>query len=152
MESSINKKAPQTSYKIKVYKNISELPDSYRSFILARWLRSNRYGNDMFKLTQSDPYYESYSLFIMNILKRKKINIRIAVLDDDEDVALGWCVDEGDILHYVYIKPEVRRAGIARSMVPKNIKTITHITHTGLSIWQEKLPKINFNPFIGESL
>lgn len=40
----------------------------------------------------------------------------IACLPDDPTVTLGWMVHEGDCLHFVYVRPAVRRKGIARAL------------------------------------
>src|ERR1035437_2894968 len=100
----------------------------------------------MFKLTQSDTYYAAYSKYIDAILKRDNARLRVAVLTDDPDTALGWAVDELGCLHYVYVKPEVRNLGIANALVLK-IESFSHLTHIGLSIWNDKHKNLVFNPF-----
>ncbi len=146
----LSEQAPQdeveAGYRILSFR--SHAPKEYESFVYARWLNSLRYGNDMFRLMDAETYYAAYALYVEGVLKREDSRLRVAVLSDDEDTALGWSVDEGDVLHYVYVKPECRKAGIAKSLVPSNIKTITHITKIGLAIWQKKLPQAKFNPFL----
>jgi GNAT superfamily N-acetyltransferase len=102
----------------------------------------------MFKLTLSDAYYAAYSRYIGEILKRPLSRLRVAVLTDDEDVVLGWSVDEKDILHYVFVKKDFRNHGIGESLIPPGIKTFSNITHIGLAIWQTKYPSLKFNPFV----
>lgn len=133
------------SYKILSFDSF--IPEQYRSFVFSRWLHSLRFGNDMFKLTKSDIYYDVYGKKIEQIIKRPKTKTRVAVLSEDQDTALGWSVEEPETLHYVFVKPEVRSLGIAKELVSKDIKTISHITHTGLAIWHKKMPYVNFNPF-----
>lgn len=41
----------------------------------------------------------------------------IACLSEDPDIIVGFAVYTGSTLHYVYIKEEVRREGIARGML-----------------------------------
>lgn len=124
-----------------------ELPESYYNMVLSKWLRSLRYGNDYYKLADSIPYFRRYSEYIRQVLWRPNTIVRLAVLTDDHDVALGWCVMEGDILHYVHVHKDHRKQGIAKSLVLKNVGTITHLTHVGLSIWGSKMKNVVFNPF-----
>ncbi len=78
--------------------------------------------------------------------------VRVAVLSDDPDVALGFSVSEGHVLHYVHTQKDVFRQGIARSLVPFEVKVLTHLTKTGMMLWSTKLPEAIFNPFQGEIL
>lgn len=108
-------------------------------------MNSLRYGNDLFKLMDKDSYYEAYSRYIDSILHKPTSTIRIAALDDE--TVLGWSLSEDKIVHYVWVKKEVRRQGIARSLLPKEFDTITHITNVGMNIWVNKFPQVRFNPF-----
>lgn len=124
-----------------------QLPERYLNFVRSKWLRTLRHGNDYFKLSDSDSYYEAYQRYIHILLSRSKSVIRLAVLTEDQDVALGWSLIEGDVLHYVYVQHEQRNKGIGRSLVPVPISTITHLTKSGMNAWHNKLPNAVFNPF-----
>lgn len=128
----------------------TKAPDAYKGFVYSGWLESLRYGNDMFKLIDSESYYKAYSTYITNILKRPTSRLRIAVLTDDEDVALGWSVDEGDVLHYIYVPKDYRNkgTGLCSSLIPPGIKTFSHLTTPWMQIWQKKYPSLKFNPFL----
>lgn len=126
----------------------SKLPLSYQNFVKSKWKRTLRHGNDYFKLTDSDAFFENYERFINHLFARPNSVIRLAVLTDDPDVALGFSFIEGDILHYVYVQHEQRNRGVGRSLVPVKISIITHLTKSGLSIWHNKLRHAVFNPFI----
>jgi GNAT superfamily N-acetyltransferase len=142
---------PQSTEELGGFKIIvfnAEIPPEYRSFIFARWLKSLRYGNPFFRMIDSDSYYSSYSSFIEFILKGKNTILKVAVLANDPDVALGYSIDDGETLHYIYVKPEVRKQGISRELMNKNIKQFSHITNIGYSIWKDKLPGLKFNPFL----
>jgi hypothetical protein len=140
-----SKKDEIDSYKILTFK--SYVPNQYKSFVFSRWLHSLRFGSEVFKHSQSDQYYASYGKYIESLLSKDSVCLRIAVLAGDEDTALGWSVCEGYTLHYVYVKPEVRNLGIAKSLVPQGIKTFSHLTNIGLAIWQDKHQGLIFNPF-----
>ena len=134
------------SYRILSFR--TKAPDQYKGMVYSGWLNSLRYNNDLFKLIDSDAYYKTYATYITSILKRPYSRLRIAVLSDDEDVALGWSVDEADILHYVYVPKDYRKRGIGKSLIPEGIKQFSHITTIGLSIWTTKYPSLKFNPFL----
>ena len=143
----IEKTAPDSAtYRILSFRSCA--PEAYAGLVYSGWMHSLRYGNDMFKLMDQRPFYDAYKHYIESILKRPNSRLRVAVLTEDEDVALGWCVDEGNTLHYVYVPRDYRKAGIGRSLVPKDIRNFTHITTIGLSIWNEKFPTARFNPFL----
>lgn len=126
----------------------SAMPETYKNMIYSKWLRSLRYGNDYFRLIDADSYYRSYNIYIESILKRSNLLIRLAVLTDNHDVVLGFSVIEEDILHYCHTHKDIRRQGIARSLVKLPINFITHLTKTGMIIWNAKLTNAAFNPFL----
>ncbi len=141
----------EASYSIISYSG-GLLPEEFKNMILSKWMRSLRFGNDYFKLIDSAAYYEIYPELIKRYLSRLTVTIRIAVLTDDQDCALGFSVTEaiagGRILHYVHVHKDQRKQGIARSLVPPDITFISHLTKTGLSLWSSKLPKAKLNPFL----
>jgi hypothetical protein len=81
-------------------------------------------------------------------MNRPNTQFKLAVLPDDFDILLGWACFEGDALHYVFVKQEIgaRNQGIATSLVPRNVTTVTHLTKVGRRIWK-KHKQVTFNPF-----
>lgn len=136
----------ETTYSIISFPGKS-LPASYTNVVLVKWMRSLKYGNEFFKLINSDDYYASYQKYIQLLLNRSDSVVRLAVLSDDNDVVLGWSLIEGDILHYVHVQAEQRNKGIGKMLVPIRINIITHLTKTGMNIWNKKLSHAIFNPF-----
>jgi hypothetical protein len=136
------------SYQIVVYP-ASELPAAYISLVFAKWLRSLRFGNPLFKKIDSDAFYKEYHGYLEALLKKPNSVIRLAVLSDDSDVVLGFSVSRESILDYVYVHKDQRKVGIAKILVPKGITTITHITDTALKICEKQLKdrSLLFNPF-----
>lgn len=125
----------------------SDLSQTYRNLIYSKWLRSLRFSNDYFKLTDSDSYYQAYTAYVTTILSKKDCVVRLAVLTDDRDVVLGFSVSRTPVLDYVHVHKDNRRLGIATKLVPDGIKSFTHVTTIGLSIWGSKYPHLKFNPF-----
>src|SRR5271165_5520223 len=118
------------TYKVTPYLG-SALPTTpeYRNMIVSKWLRSLKYGNDYFKLIDSECYYKNYPKYIELILNRPLTVVRIAALTDNPDVALGFSVSEKETVHYVYCHKDHRRTGVGSSLMPPSVNTITHLTH-----------------------
>lgn len=134
----------ENSYKIVVYK-VLDLPQEFHNLIIAPFLNSLRYGNDLFKLIDKEAYYSSYSKYIQLLLQRPNAQVKLAMLSDR--TVIGWSMIEGKTVHYVWVKKEIRRQGIGLSLLPKEFDTITHITNKGIGIWVSKFKDVRFNPF-----
>lgn len=135
------------SYKILTFHGSNSIPEAYRGLVQARWARSLKYGNDYFRLIDPPAYWAIYPKLIEMLLSSANAIVRIAVLSDDEDVALGFSVAEGDTLHYVHVDKDQRRQGIARALIPPHVRCITHLTKTGVPLWTAAIPHAKFNPF-----
>lgn len=122
-------------------------PDD-ENMILATWVQGLYHSNQNEPWFASVPQYifnEEYRKIIKQLLAKPGIEKRIACLNEDEDVVLGYAIFEGDTLHWVYVKSSWRRLGIARNITPKKIKWYTHLTPIGRSIAQTN--QFIFNPF-----
>lgn len=123
----------------------------YEGFIFSSYLHSLRDGNEWFKDIDKEIYYRVNRQVLEAALVKTESVVRLAVLSDDIDVALGWSLIEGETLHYVYVKDDkdinCRRQHIAKDLVPGNISVITHLTRIGRLIWKRKLSKAIFDPF-----
>jgi hypothetical protein len=125
----------------------TNLPSQYTNLILSKWLRTLRYGNDFFKLVDSDSYFKSYDKYIKAILSRPGTIVRLAVLSDEPDTALGFSVSEDHTIHYIWCHKDNRNLGIGNSLIPFKVDYITHLTKTGMAIWNKKYPTAKFDPF-----
>lgn len=125
---------------------IRDFQEADKDFIFATWLRGLRYGNSWFELIDSVIYYKVYHDAIDFILNNPKITIKVACLKDDPEVILGYTVYKGPRLDWVFVKKAWRKIGIAKSLIPKDISSVTHITNVGLSILK-KHKNVRFNPF-----
>lgn len=157
--------SPQATYSILTF-SPGQLPKEYEGYIYAKWLRSARFGNVIYKRIPSDMFFKSYASYIQKLLAR--CQIRLAVLDEDKDVILGFACAEQKILHYVYVGRDQRRQGIGKALLGQNcdmrshitkhgyeIKIFTmnfdiytHFTKCGEEIIKKKQWKIMFNPFV----
>lgn len=136
----------QASYRVEVHQSRNVAGDA-RNLVVASFLRGVRYGNEYFKLIDGDRYYFHYGEYVCNLLNRDDCVLRLAILEGSPEVILGWSLIERNTLHFVFVKKDVRRQGIAKALVPGRIETITHLTKTGLALWSCKTPEAKFNPF-----
>lgn len=141
------------SYKILKFK-ASETPLAFRNMIFGEFLRSLRFGNEYFKLIDAEPYFQVYHAYFSVLLNRPEALIKIAVLTDDDDVALGWSLTEPDKVHFVYVKKDYRHKPgnphnprIGSSLVSEPFSRFSHITKKAILLWPTKFPNAKFNPF-----
>lgn len=119
----------------------------YIQFLFVTYLKSLRYGNPWFEDIEPHPYYEVHHKILEELLSRPYSVLKIAVLPDDHDVAIAWSLSEKHLLHYVFVKAkiEARKIGIASSLIPEDITTVTHLTKAGRIIAKKR--KWKFNPY-----
>ena len=99
---------------------------------------------------------EQYHNILEKFLLRPGVNIKVACLKDDPEVILGYSVSrnikngEADIsvVDWVFVKAAWRKIGIGKLLMPTKINAVTHLTKSGRSIVEQKLPNVIFNPFI----
>lgn len=118
-----------------------------KSFILSTFLKGLRFGNDLFKEIQSEAYFSNYQKIIEGLISMPSAEVKVACLSEDPDVILGYSIHskDGTKVHWTFVKNSWRNIGICAALVPKNIKSVSHLTKTGLSLIRKK--GINFNPF-----
>lgn len=117
-----------------------------RNFILATWLKGLRYGNDWYGLIDADAYYKNYHAFLEKLLASPGVAVSVACLKEDPEVILGYSVSHGTVLDWIFCKKAWRGIGIARSLVPADIDSVSHLTDAGRSILKRN-PAVKFNPF-----
>ena len=120
----------------------------YQNFIMARWKRSLRHGNPFFKLIDSQGLNDWYNFAIPLMIHKPETKVRLAVLGDDEDVALGFSVSRQNVLDFVHVDQRQRGLGIAQSLIPLGIDTVTHLTKEGKRLRDKHYPHWKFNPFL----
>lgn len=132
--------------------------DQYKPLIFSKWLRSLRFGNELFHKIDSKEYYKNYHAFIELLLSKPDSLVKLAVLSDDHDVVLGFSVSREDVLDYVHVHKDQRRLGIGTALIPAGTTVFTHITLNAIKIlgaqpvtenreFQFKNFKLRFNPF-----
>lgn len=125
--------------------SIRDYQSDDQNFILSTWLNGLRYGNDWFKEIDQETYFKAYHPIVCNLIFDSKVSV--ACLKEDPSVILAYSVHDGDVLHYVFCKEVWRGIGLSKDLIPQNLKVVTHLTKTGLSILKKKYPNAIFNPF-----
>lgn len=97
-----------------------------RPLIFATWLRAYRHGSHFPRRIPDAVFFEEHHSVIEELLERS--DVRVAFPSGEPEVILGWSVVEvlepkadGEAapvaVHFVYVKPAFRRAGVARSLL-----------------------------------
>lgn len=125
---------------------IRKASESDIPFIFSTWLKGLYYGNETFREIDKGIYFSKYHDVISALLRKSEI--KVAYSDDgiDEDVILGYSVSQGARLHWVHVKEEWRKTGIAGGLVASATNSCSHITKVG-NIIRKKRGWI-FDPFL----
>lgn len=115
------------------------------NYIFSTFLRGLYYGKFFYIEIQKDSFMKNYQRVIDSLIRSPGITIKVACLKDTPDVILGYSISKGNVLHYVFVRPQWRSIGIATLLTPKEITCVTHLTKVGLSIIRNK--NWIFDPF-----
>jgi hypothetical protein len=122
---------------------------SDENLIFSTWLKGLYYGNDWFREIPQDLYYENYHKVVTAIIAKPSTCVIVACMKEDADTVLGYSVwekrEEKYVLHWVFTKPVWRKLGLAKSLIPKEVSLVTHLTKVGRSI---KPKEWVFDPFL----
>lgn len=118
-----------------------------RPLVFATWLRSFQATSDLGKKLPRDAFFASHHRVIERILARGA-TVTLAVLPDDTSVVFGWSVTEGNVVHYVYVKPDFRKFGLATALLAHVEKPFTYSHATSaLPKLAHKLHNCTYNPY-----
>lgn len=124
------------------------------NFILSTWIKGYFYGSDELSYMTESPmakreFFIQYEPLIKSILSRPTTKIKVACLSDSFDDIVGYSVEENQgnekVLHWVFVRSEWRKIGIAKSLLNDKITHVSHLSNLG-----KKLNKYNwiYNPFL----
>lgn len=119
------------------------------AFILDSWMKSWRV-NKFSGCIPNNEYYRVTRANIENLIARGA-KLRVACLDSDEDVILGWVCTEvlrsgEDCVHYLYVKDPYLKMGIADLLVDLVAKTGFYTYHFNQCV--DLFPKFKWVPEI----
>ena len=120
-----------------------------KAFIIATWLRGYYYGEKSIGEIEKSAFMECYNKRLNGLLDSGNLNIQVAALKEDPEVILAYSVSgkDGSVLHWVFTKAAWRKTGLAKSLVPVTIDTVSHLTSVGRSILKKYGSTIKYNPF-----
>ena len=119
-----------------------------KNFILATWLPGLYHGGAWYSEMPKDVFMKNYHGFLEQLLKHHNTEIKVSCLSSDHDVIIGYVVIAKDplALHWVYVKNDFRKIGVASMLIPKDVKIATHVSKAGVVIMKKK--GWIYNPFI----
>src|ERR1022692_61729 len=96
------------------------------NFILSTMLKGLFYGSKFWNEVDQTSFFQNYEPFLKTLMLRSEI--KIACLDDDQDVILGYSMAKANVLHFLFVKKSYRKLGIGKLLYPSGIDTVSHIT------------------------
>ena len=96
------------------------------SFIHSSWLNSYL-RNSRWPGVVGPCFHVEHSEVIKRLMDRSEI--KVAAWSEDAETILGWICAEPTALHYVFVRKEFRRQGIAKQLAEALIPGIALVTH-----------------------
>lgn len=112
--------------------------DGDHPFVRESWLQSDKHslaGRD-----EGEGYMRRVKGRINAILARAEL--RIVCDRDSPEAILGWAVVAKGIVYYVYVRPEVRRLNIAKTLVADMLGEAATYTHRPVIRGPLPIPKL----------
>lgn len=126
--------------------------------VFATWLNSYKHGSPFCRRVPDGIYFAQHHAVIERLLKRSVV--RVATIPEDDDVILGWAcyepaIEDGGftvpaIIHYVYVKPDFRKAGVAQKLLGGVSMVGAMYTHDVFMLHGPlagKVKRLLFNPY-----
>lgn len=123
---------------------IRDAESTDRAFVASRWVSSyspERAGRGQV-WTRRD-YREKWNRLVTILLERSRVSV--AVSPRNPDAILGFCVTEGDTLHYCYVIPQFFRGGLARELISYNLGEYPFRILTS-HVWPFVDPRFEYEP------
>jgi GNAT superfamily N-acetyltransferase len=110
-------------------------------FIESSWRNSASHSSE--PAARKPGFHGAVNARAREIAARADTRVRVACVPGDEDAILGWAVVEPALVHYVYVRRDARRQGIARALLADLIDpgTTPIVAYTSLPLYRGlKLP------------
>lgn len=111
--------------------NIRDGKVSDEDLIYSTWIRPLYHDSDENSDIDRDVFVKATRKRIASILSRPSVSIKIACLNDDPDVIIGYSVIEWRKLWWVYVKKAWREMGIAKRLIPDSVNSCGPLTRRG---------------------
>jgi len=117
-----------------------------KNFILATWLKGQRWGSQHYSWVPQDLYFDKYGPKIIEILKTPGVDIRIACDQEIPTWIAGYSIFKDHELYWIHVRKDYRGKGIAKLLLSgQPITTAKAMTWTGAAIAEKH--GIAFDPF-----
>ena len=123
--------------------------------VMSAWLKSNRKHSPLAKHLSNTVYFDEHHKVITRLVSR--CGVIVAEVEGAPDEVAGWICAEPDkefVVHYVYVKPLYRKAGLAKWMLeaagwkPGQDIVASHITYVQTDGELTKRYRIENNPYL----
>lgn len=117
------------------------------NYVFATFLKGLYHGNEWYRQMDKETYFtESRKWLSMLIVEGAQI--KIACLLDEPDTFVGYSILSPNFqtVHWVHVKKDWRKLGVARMLLPAYPAFYSHYTELGKSL-AFKIEGIRFNPF-----
>jgi hypothetical protein len=137
--------------KINELVNIRDLNQNDESFIYSSWLRSYRNSPQM-KTLSNDVYYSNHKRVVESLLKNSTVKILCSV--EDPSHIFGFFSYSNNILHFLYVKYNYRKMGLATHLFSEcgftsdNTLISTHTPTNSLKEYLDSKYNIKYNPYL----
>lgn len=141
---------------------VREAVESDHACVYATWLNSLKHNSQFAARISNGIYFAQQHAVIERLLKRSRT--LVATIEEDPSVILGWCCYEPAsdelgivipaVIHYVYVKPNFRRSGVASKLLDQVTlagSMYTHETYPVTSFLKSKTKKMVYNPYAAMS-
>lgn len=112
-------------------------------FIYDSWLNHFEHTSYISKKTPKEIFMREHSITVNHIMNRDNVVVKIA--GDAEFSIFAYIVAESvhnsPVIHYLYVRPEYQRLGIARKL----IDSLNLPNHFEVSHWTQNLNQITFD-------
>lgn len=85
-------------------------------FLYSNWLKSYKPSRDVGPVP-NNLYWKLISETIAQILAIDGTKVVMAVAPDDTDQLFGFICSTGPVVHFVYVKPSLRRQGVGKALL-----------------------------------
>lgn len=109
--------------------------DTDLGFVKDSWRGTFHLGGYGAQDAEREHYHEEMTRLFERLFKRDRSRVRIRVACDpkDQDSILGFAVTSGDELHFVYVRQDFRKLGVARALLEDlGVKKFTFATRSGV--------------------
>jgi ribosomal protein S18 acetylase RimI-like enzyme len=125
-----------------------------KPFIFSNWLRHYKNRSYFAKRIRNSIFYKWHHLVIEKILDRPNTLSLIAHPPEEPEVILGFMISEawpdGSVIHFVYIKPQFKKMGIAKKLFEASkLQETQFFTHWTFDVDEltQKLPNLTYDPY-----